>query len=122
MPVTAQQAQLLLEAAHMCMELGRWDTAEEVFDGLCALLPSYDLAWLGRGLLAQARGSCREALGYFRKAQTLAPRSGAVRIHTAEAFVALGRPREAQQEYRVALRLEPTGLIGEVARARLEKP
>ena len=117
--VTPAQTRILLEAAHLWLARGAWDKAEEVFDGLCCLLPGFELAWLGRGLLAQAQGRTADALRFFRRSQSLAPRSGLVRLHVAEALLLLGHRGEAEREYRTVERCAPGLPMAEVASARL---
>jgi predicted Zn-dependent protease len=117
--VSERHALMLFEAAHAWMGLGQLTRADETLEGLCALVPGFHLGWLGRGLVAQSSGRHRDALAYLRKAQSAAPTSGLVRLQLGEVLIALNHPAEAGREFESALRLEPTGTVADVARARL---
>ena len=119
-PVTKQQAQLLLEAGYVWMDMGQFDKAREVFQGAAALMPKSEVPQLALGTLEFAQGRHDKALQAYRAAQRLSPKSGLPRAHAAEALLFMGKEEEAVKELKAAMDLEPDGDGAKLARALLE--
>lgn len=119
-PVTRQQAQVLLEAGYVWMDMGQFDKAREVFQGAAVLMPKSEVPQLALGTLEFAQGRHEKALQAYRAAQRLAPRSGLPRAHAAEALLFMGKGDEAAKELKAALELDPEGDGGRFARALVE--
>jgi tetratricopeptide (TPR) repeat protein len=106
-PVSRQQARLLLEAGYLWLDMGRYDKAKEVFSGAAVLMPKSEVPQLALGTLEFSQANHEKALQSFRAAQRLAPRSSLPRAHAAEALLFLGKSGEAEKELKAALELEP---------------
>jgi tetratricopeptide (TPR) repeat protein len=119
-PVSKQEAVLLLEAGWVLMDMGRFDEAREVFNGAAALLPKSEVPHLSLGTLEFAQGKHDKALQEYRKAQQLAPKSGLPRAHAGEALLFLQKPAEAVKELKAAIDLDPDGDGARLAKALLE--
>ncbi|HEX9203726.1 MAG TPA: tetratricopeptide repeat protein [Vicinamibacteria bacterium] len=115
--------------AYARLRSGRFAEAGQGFDGVLDRRPEYLPALVGAGSAAFRRGAVEEALGYFRRAQAVAPddprvrrRLGEVKLQVTERRVATaqraleeGDGGRAIEEYRGALEAAP-----EVAGLRLE--
>lgn len=119
-PVTRQQAQVLLEAGYVWMDMGQFDKAREIFQGAAVLMPKSEVPQLALGTLEFAQGRHDKALQAYRAAQRLAPKSGLPRAHAAEALLFMGKPQEAAKEIKAAMDVEPGGDGARFAQALLE--
>ncbi len=119
-PLSKHQAQLMLEAGYVWMDMGQFDKAKEVFQGAAALMPRSEVPQLALGTLEFSQGRHDKALQAYRSAQRLAPKSGLPRAHAAEALFFLGKPDEALKEIKAAMDVEPEGDGARLARALLE--
>ena len=119
-PVTRQQAMLLLEAGYLWADLGQFDKALETLQGAATLMPKSEVPQLALGSLELSRGQPEKALQAFRAAQKLAPRSGLPRAHAGEALLFLGKSAEALKELKAAQEVEPAGDGAKLAEALLQ--
>ncbi|MBX5483692.1 MAG: tetratricopeptide repeat protein [Myxococcaceae bacterium] len=119
-PLTRHQAQVLLEAGYVWMDMGQFDKAKEVFAGAAALMPRSEVPQLALGTLEFAQGRHDKALQAYRAAQRLAPKSALPRAHAAEALLFMGKTDEALKEIKAALEIEPGGDGAKLAQALLE--
>jgi tetratricopeptide (TPR) repeat protein len=108
-PTTKQQAMLMLEAAYLWMDLGKFEHAREILIGATALMPKSEVPQLALGTLEFNQGHFEKALPVFRRAQQLAPRSALPRAHVGETLLFMGKVNEAMKELKIALELEPDG-------------
>jgi tetratricopeptide (TPR) repeat protein len=119
-PLSRHQAQIMLEAGYVWMDMGQFDKAKQIFQGAAALMPKSEVPQLALGTLEFAQGRHDKALQAYRSAQKLAPRSSLPRAHAAEALLFLGKVDEAMKEIRAALDVEPNGDGARLAQALLE--
>ncbi|MGA9525205.1 MAG: tetratricopeptide repeat protein [Myxococcaceae bacterium] len=119
-PLSKQQAQVLLEAGYLWMDMGQFDKAREVFQGAATLMPKSEVPQLALGTLELAQGRHDKALQSYRAAQRLAPKAGLPRAHVAEALLFLGKTDEALKELKAAIDADPEGDGGRLAKALLE--
>lgn len=119
-PLTRHQAQVLLEAGYVWMDMGQFDKAKEIFAGAAALMPKSEVPQLALGTLEFSRGKHDKALQAYRAAQRLAPKSSLPRAHAAEALFFMGKSDEALKEIKAALDVEPNGDGAKLAQALLE--
>lgn len=119
-PLAKQQAQILLEAGYLWMDLGRFDKAKEVLTGAMAAMPKSEVPQLALGTLELVQGRHEKALQAYRSAQKLAPRSGLPRAHCGEALLFMGKVNEAMKELKAASEIEPEGDGARLARALIE--
>lgn len=119
-PLTRHQAQLMLEAGYVWMDMGQFDKAKEIFSGAAALMPRSEVPQLALGTLELAQGRHEKALQAYRTAQRLSPKSALPRAHAAEALLFLGKTAEALKEIKAALEIEPESDGARLAQALLE--
>ncbi len=119
-PLSKQQAQVLLEAGYLWMDMGQIDKAREVFQGAATLMPKSEVPQLALGTLEFSQGRHDKALQSYRAAQRLAPKSGLPRAHAAEALFFLGKTDEALKEIKAAIDADPGGDGARLAKALLE--
>jgi tetratricopeptide (TPR) repeat protein len=119
-PVSKHQAQLLLEAGYLWLDLGSADKAREVFLGVAALMPRSEVPQLALGTLEFCLGRHEKALQAYRAAGRLSPRSGLPRAHAAEALLFMGKVDEALKEIKAAIDADPEGDGARLAQALLE--
>jgi predicted Zn-dependent protease len=106
-PMTKQQAMLMLEASYLWMDMGKFDNARELVAGAAMLMPKSEVPQIVAGTLEFNQGHHDKALQAFRRAQQLSPRSSLARAHCGEALLFMGKVNEAMKELKAALELEP---------------
>lgn len=106
-PMNRDQAKLMLEAAYLWMDLGKFDHARELLAGATLLMPKSEVPQLVLGTLEFNQGHFDKALPVFRRAQQLAPKSSLPRAHLGETLLFMGKVNEAMKELKAALDLEP---------------
>jgi tetratricopeptide (TPR) repeat protein len=104
-PVTKQQAMVMLESGYLWMDLGNHDAARELFAGAAVLMPKSDVPQTALGTLEINVGAYDKALQAFRAAQRLAPKSALARAHAGEALLFMGKLGEAKKELTQAIEL-----------------
>lgn len=106
-PMTKDQAMLILEAGYLWMDLQKFDNARELFAGAAILMPKSEVPQIALGTLEFNQGNFDKALPVFRRAQQLAPKSSLPRAHVGETLLFMGKVNEAMKELKSALDLEP---------------
>lgn len=119
-PLSRHQAMLLLEAAHIWMDMGRHDKAQEVLSGVALLMPRSEVPQLALGTLAFSQGKHDKALQAYRSAQRLAPKSALPRAYAGEALLFMGKLGEATKELNAAIQMDPEGDGARLAQALLD--
>lgn len=119
-PMTKQQAVLMLEAAYLWMDFGKFDHARELLGGAAVLMPKSEVPQIALGTLEFNQGRYDKALQVFRRAQKLAPRAALPRAHCGEALLFMGKVNEAMRELKMALELEPDSDGARFAQALIE--
>ena len=119
-PLTRQQAQLMLEAGYLWMDLGKFDNARDVLNGAALLMPKSEVPQLALGTLEFVQGHKDKALQAYRAAQRLAPKSSLPRAHCGEMLLLSGKVNEAMKELNAAVDLEPEGDGAKLAQALIE--
>jgi predicted Zn-dependent protease len=93
-PVPQQEAVLLLECGYLWLEMGQPRKAQELFSGVCDLLPHSDVARVALGNLHMSQGRYAQALKCHDDALTLQPDSRHAKVHRAEALLFLKKRDE----------------------------
>ncbi len=106
-PLRKQQAQLMVEAAYLFMEMGQFDQARETALGCGVLMPKSEVPQIAAGTIEFNQQKYDKALQSFRAAQRLAPKSALPRAHCGEALQAMGKFPEAMKELIAATEIEP---------------
>lgn len=111
---------LLLEAGYLYMELGKTKEAEEVFLGVCALVPHSEVPQMALGHLYFSMGRFNPALKAHQKAAELNAQSAAAHASVGETLLFLRKPAEALAELDKAIALDSEGSAGQFAKALKE--
>jgi tetratricopeptide (TPR) repeat protein len=119
-PMTQQDARLILEAGYLWMDMGQFDKAREVFLGCAVLMPKSEAPQLALGTLEFSQGHHQKALQAYRAAQKLSPKAGLPRAYAGEALLFMGKTTEALKELKAAQDLDPDGDGARLAAALLE--
>ena len=119
-PLSKQQAMILLEAGYLWLDMGHFDKARDVFAGAATLMPKSEVPQLALGTLEFSQGRYDKALQAYRAAQRLAPSSSLPRAHCGEALLFMGKVEEALKELKAAQQVEPKGDGARLAQALLE--
>ncbi len=114
------EAVLLLEAGYLSMEMGKAKDAEDIFAGVCALLPHSDVPWVALGNLEFSQGRYARALKHHQEALKVRPDSALAHAHIGEALLWLKKTDEALAALRKAIALEPSGMPAQFAQALLD--
>ncbi len=111
---------LLVEAGYLFMELGKNKEAEEVFSGVCALVPASEVPHMALGHLYFSMGRFNPALKAHQKAVNLNPESPAANASVGETLLFLRKHDEAMGWLDKAIKLDPDGSAGQFAKALKE--
>jgi len=106
-PLTKDQAKLLLEVGYLWLDMREFEKARAVFAGVSALMPKSEVPQLALGTLEFSAGKHDKALQAYRAAQKLAPKSALPRAYAAEALLFMGKVDPAMKEIDAALKAEP---------------
>ncbi len=115
LPVTKQQAMLMLESVYLWMDLGKFDHARELANGAAALMPKTKQVQFALGTIEFNQQKYDKALQFFRAAQRLDAKSGLARAHCGEALIFMGKTSEALKELQQARDLEDDGGVPDFA-------
>ena len=118
--VPQPEAALLLEAGYLYMEMGKHKDAEDVFVGVCALLPDSDVPLVALGNLEFAQGRFQRALTHHQAALKVRPQSALAQAHVGEALLWLKKTDEGLKALKRAIDLEPAGMPATFAKALLD--
>ena len=119
-PVPQKDVVLLLEAGYLYMELGKNKEAEQVFQGVGALVPHSEVPRMALGHLYFAMGRFNPALKAHQEAVKLNPGSAAAHASVAETLFFLHKPKEALAEIEKAIAIDGDGTAGVFARSLKE--
>jgi len=118
--VPQPEAALMLEAGYLFIEMGKLRDAEEVFVGICALLPESDVPLVALGNLEFAQGRFQRALTHHQAALKLRPHSALAQAHVGEALLWLKKTDEALKALHKAIDMEPGGMPATFAKSLLD--
>jgi tetratricopeptide (TPR) repeat protein len=119
-PVTQSEIALLLEAGYLYMEMQKFKEAEEVFDGVKALVPHSEVPLICLGNLAFTQGRFDRALKFHKEALQKAPTSALAQAHIGEALLFSKKRTEAKAALEKAVEMEPEGNAADFARSLLD--
>lgn len=115
--VSRQEAQLLLEAGYLSMEMGNFRQANEIFEGVCSLLPKSDVPRIALGQMYMTQNRTDEAIKAYKEALKLHPDSAAAHAFLGEAYLFKNQPNLALPALQKAQELEPEGPPGKLAQS-----
>ena len=106
-PLSKQQAMLMVESAYLLLELGKTDQARETALGCALMMPKSEVPQIALGSIEFNAQKYDKALQAYRAAQRLAPKASLPRAHCGEALQAMGKFTEAMKELVAATETEP---------------
>jgi tetratricopeptide (TPR) repeat protein len=118
--VPQPEAALILEAGYLYMEMGGLKEAEEIFEGMAALLPQSDMPRVALGDLFFAQGKFQRALKFHQEALKVRPESAMAQARVGEALLWLKKTDEGLEALNKAIEMEGDGPGGQFAKAVIE--
>ena len=119
-PVPQKDIVLLLEAGYLFMELSKNKEAEEVFQGVAALVPHSEIPHMALGNLYFSMGHFNPANKSHLRALELNPESASVYAAMGETLFFLRKHKEALEALDKAIAIEANGPAGHFAKALKE--
>lgn len=108
-PVSQGEVGLLLESGYLYMEMQKFREAEEIFNGVAALVPHSEVPLICLGNLQFSQGRYERALKFHRDALKRNPESALAQAHVGEALLFMKKKSEAKAELEKAIQMEPNG-------------
>ena len=105
-PVQQTEIALLLEAGYLYLEMQKVKEAEEIFEGVKALVPHSEVPLICLGNLAFSQGRYDRALKFHKEALQKAPASALAQAHTGEALLFLKKRTEAKAALEKAITMD----------------
>jgi Flp pilus assembly protein TadD len=99
--------ELYQNLAQAALGANRLDIADRVYHRLADDQPNATQYWNGLALVATRREAYDEALGYFHRSLSIAPRQPAVLTAMGVVRVRMGQPNAAREEFARALEIDP---------------
>ncbi|MEM1007551.1 MAG: tetratricopeptide repeat protein [Myxococcota bacterium] len=110
-----EEAHLLLESGYFYVELGRFQEAQDIFEGCACLLPESDVPYIGLGHVFHTKGDFAQAETAFRQAITRQPESATAYVYLGETLLFQHRVSEALQALDQAIALAPESAVAQHA-------
>lgn len=117
---TNEEVHFLMESGFLYRDLGKFDEACDVFNGVRAMLPSSEVPEVALGTVTFRRGDFEVAARHYRRAVHLNPRSAFAHAHLGELSIFQKDKEAARVHLKTAMELDPRGETGRMARALLE--
>jgi tetratricopeptide (TPR) repeat protein len=118
--VPQPEAALMLEAGYLYMEMGGLKEAEEVFEGVAALLPESDMPRVALGDLFFLQGKFQRALKFHQEALKLRPHSAMAQARIGESLLWLKKTDDGIAALKQAIEMESDGPAAQFAQAMLD--
>ncbi len=115
-----EELAFLVEAGIIYREAKNFQAAREVFTGVRELCPKHELPEILLGTVDFQQGKFDDAEAHYRKALELNPRSAFAYAHLGEAFLFRKDKDAARTHLKTALKLDPLGDFGKMARRLME--
>ncbi len=113
---SAEELHVLLEAAFLYRDAGSLDQARDIFQGVRSLRPQSDVPEVGLGAVAFRQGNFGLARKHYQRALERNPASAFAQAHLAELSLFERDKAQAREHATEALRLDPDGPFGAMAR------
>ena len=118
--VPQAEVALVMETGYLYMEMAMMKEAEDVFTGVCGLLPTSDVPRVALGNLFFSQGKFQRALKFHREALKNRPGSQLAKAHVGEALMFLKKVDEGAKTLQAAIDMDPDAPAASFARALLE--
>ena len=119
-PVPQTEIALLLECGYLYMEMQKFKEAEEVFQGVAALVPHSEVPLICLGNLHFSQGRFERALKFHKDALQRRPDSALAQAHVGEALLFSKKRAEAKTALEKAIAMEPEGDAAAFAKSLLD--
>jgi tetratricopeptide (TPR) repeat protein len=117
--ITPALAKALAEYGYLLYEQGKYDTARVIFEALSAINSSDSNVQKFLGSIYQIQGKLDAAYYHYTQALKKEPNDIFVIVNRGETLIQLQRPREASDDLKRAIQLDPTGSNPVGRRARV---
>ncbi len=118
--VSQEELAVMLEAAFIYRDAGKYDHARDIFLGVRALEPGWDVPEVGLGTVAFQQGEFAQAARHYRRALDRNPQSAWAYAHLGELALFSKDKDQARGHLNKALELDPAGEFGAMARDLLK--
>ncbi len=118
--VPQREIALLLESGYLYLEMQKFKEAEEIFQGVAALVPHTEVPLICLGNLFFSQGRYDRALKFHRDALKRNPESALAQAHMGEALIFLRKRADAKNALEKAVSMDPEGSVGEFANSLLD--
>ncbi|MCA9553295.1 MAG: tetratricopeptide repeat protein [Myxococcales bacterium] len=108
-PVPQAEVALLLECGYLYMEMQKPREAEEIFNGVAALVPSSEVPLLCLGNLFFSLGRFDRALKFHQEALKKSPESALAQAHVGESLLFMKKRAEGKAALEKAAGMAPEG-------------
>jgi tetratricopeptide (TPR) repeat protein len=108
-PVSQGEVGLLLESGYLYMEMQKFKEAEEIFNGVAALVPHSEVPLICLGNLHFCQGRFERALKFHKEALKKNPESALAQAHVGEALLFMKKKSEGKTALEKAIQMEPNG-------------
>ncbi|HWR49880.1 MAG TPA: tetratricopeptide repeat protein [Bryobacteraceae bacterium] len=117
---STEEVHFLMESGFLYRDLGKFDEARDVFNGVRAMLPSSEVPEVALGTVTFQRGDFDGAARHYNRAVHLNPRSAFAHAHLGELSIFKKDKDSAREHLKTAVELDPRGEFGKMARGLLE--
>jgi tetratricopeptide (TPR) repeat protein len=114
------ELRLMLEVAFLLREVGRFDEAKTVFNGVIKLIPDSDVPHVGLGTVELQRGNFELAQIIYEEALQVKPNSLYAKVHRAESLLFQRKCSEAEDELRSVISTDADSPHSRTAQALLD--
>lgn len=111
---------LLLECGYLYMEMQKTREAEEIFNGVAALVPQSEIPIICLGNLFFSQGRFDRALKFQRDALKKNPESALAQAHAGEALLFLNKRADGKAALEKAVGMDPEGDAATFANSLLD--
>jgi len=118
-PIEQKDLSLLLEIGYFYLELQKFKEAEEIFNGVAALIPHSEIPHIALGHLYFSQGHFNPALKANKAAVLLNTESAPAHAAVGEVLFFLKKPDDAVTALNKAIQCSPESPAGEFAQALL---
>jgi Tfp pilus assembly protein PilF len=111
------ELKLMMECGWVYRDAGRLAEARDIYQGVRALLPTYEGAHLALSMVCMDEGKLDESEEHCKRILQLNPSSSAAYTQMAEVQIRKGRLEEAERGLQRALKISPNGASAALAKA-----
>ena len=119
-PVPQEEVALLLECGYLYMEMHKPKEAEEIFNGVAALVPHSEVPLLCLGNLFFSMGRFDRALKFHQDALKKSPASALAQAHVGESLLFMKKRAEGKAALERAVSMAPEGEAAAFANSLLD--